>query len=490
MPEREDNSMKSSKSHFQIEQQHRFKHRLNRARQTAVLLVAAVCLTGLLPSPGYSQNQDSAFHPTTSSTPSGRWTFTGNLNTPRSAHTATLLVEGKVLVPGGYGFQELYDPATGAWSDTPGGLSLDRAAHTATLLQSGKVLVAGGAGDGVDLFGDSVPIATAELYDPATETWSRVGNLATARLGHTATLLPDGKVLVVGGYNGNGIPNDAELYDPETATWSVTGSRHVADFDHTATLLRNGSVLAVGGNRAELYDPHTGTWNNTASSRVARRKHTATLLADGRVLVASGEAGVSHTQTNSAEVYNPDTSTWSDAGTLSFSRWNHTATLLPSGKVLIVGGLNIVGRVGSILSRDELFDPETMTWSSLSSINAARTEHTATLLPNGKVMVAGGYNQDTILSSAEIYDPDSPVPIPTITGASVTGKRLFVFGEDFNPGAVILINGEEQITKNAVENPKTVLVGKKAGKNVKPGDTLQVRNPYGTMSQMFTFGDT
>jgi hypothetical protein len=289
---------------------------------------------------------------------------------------------------------------------------------------------------------------------------------------------------VVGGYNGDGILNDAELYDPETGKWSATGSREDADIYLTATLLRSGKVLAVWGNRAALYDPDTGTWTNTLGPSIARHNHTATLLEDGSVLVASGEGGVGGNQPNSAEVYNPDTSTWSETGNLSFTRGRHTATLLPGGEVLIIGGR---GAAGTVLSLGEMYDPDTNAWSSSSQINEPRTEHTATMLPDGTILVAGGHSEDGVLSSAEVYDQGGPMPSPAITGASVAGKKLFVSGENFSRRAVILLNGEEQITKNDSGNPRTILIGKKAGKMIKPGDTLQVRNSDGTLSQEFTF---
>ncbi|PYS29126.1 MAG: hypothetical protein DMF75_17780, partial [Acidobacteria bacterium] len=182
------------------------------------------------------------------------WSFTGNLNAPRSRQTATLLPNGKVLVAGGdYASNysgdltaELYDPANGSWSSTgsaasdfgtgrepPGSFG-----STATLLPSGKVLVAGGTE------GDS-PFNSAELYDPATGTWSITGRLTTERQNHTATLLPNGKVLVVGGFNYDldDSLNSAELYDPNTGTWSRTGSLNTGRVYHTATLLPNGKVL-------------------------------------------------------------------------------------------------------------------------------------------------------------------------------------------------------------------------------------------------------
>ena len=168
------------------------------------------------------------------------------MNTGRSFHTATLLPSGKVLVAGGVGGSgaptsaELYDPASDSWTTTTGSLNTGRYFHTATLLPSGKVLVAGGnSGSG--------PLTSAELYDPASNTWTTASSLIAARNSQTATLLPSGKVLVAGGYDGSAAINSAELYDPATGTWSRAGNLTTARYQHTATLLPSGKVMVAGG---------------------------------------------------------------------------------------------------------------------------------------------------------------------------------------------------------------------------------------------------
>src|SRR5438874_816593 len=276
---------------------------------------------------------------------SGTWSATGSLATARAFHTATLLPNGKVLVAGGgNNSAELYDPASGTWSAT-GSLATARAFHTATLLLNGKVLIVAGEGNGAPFV-----LASAELYDPASGTWSATGSLASARAGqpsgHTATLLPNGKVLVAGGGDINGIRASAELYDPASGTWSATGSLATARSGHTATLLPNGKVLAAGGGdggsilaSAELYDPASGTWSATGSLVFARFAHTATLLPNSKVLVAGGE-GPFQSVLASAELYDPASGTWSATGSLVFARWTHTATVLPNGKALVAGGFS------------------------------------------------------------------------------------------------------------------------------------------------------
>jgi WD40 repeat protein len=376
------------------------------------------------------------------------FSFTGSLATARYAHAATLLPNGKVLVAGGSGGNggllsaELYDPATASWTST-GNATAFFVSATATLLQNGKVLVVAGVDGAV------------QLYDPATGTWSFTGSLRQARRFHSTTLLPNGKVLVAGGSDTNGTSlASAELYDPATGNWSLTGSLAKRRASHTATLLPNGKVLVAAGYffvppatsddgviaSAELYDPSTGSWSATGSLQTAREFHTATLLTNGEVLVAGGN---NFNDLGTAELYDPTTETWNPTGSLVTARVYHTATLLPSGLVLVIGGSanNPTGYAAAA----ELFDPATGSWTAAGDLLTGRSLHSATLLPNGKVLVAAGY-RNTALSSAELYNPD---------GLSVTAQfQNIATRSKVLTGDKVLIGGFI-ITGNA---PKKVLL--------------------------------
>ncbi len=377
----------------------------------------------------------------------GTWSVTGSLATARYAHSASLLPNGKVLVTAGYGNSgilssaELYDPAAGTWSATTS-LASARYGHPATLLPNGNVLVAGGYNGGA--------LNSTQLYEFASGSWGGTGSLATARQRHTTTLLPTGKVLVAAGFSSTGgfnIFNSAELYDPAVGAWTVTGSLATARYDHTASLLPNGKLLVAGGNaggsypvNVELYDAATGTWTTTGSLATARYGHTATLLPNGKLLVAGGSGPGSVLA--SAELYDPATGAWTATGTLATARYSHTATLLSNGKVLVAGG---TGNIGNTISSAEIYDPAAGTWSTTTSLATARYGQTATLLPNGKLLVAGGFDGSNYLVDSELYD--SATGTWTATGSLVTARsshnatllpngRLLVAGGTGNSGGL------------------------------------------------------
>jgi hypothetical protein len=310
------------------------------------------------------------------------------------------------------------------WSPT-GSMSMNRSQHTATLLPDGRVLVSGGLSEPRG--------ASAEIYDPALGTWSPTGSMSTSRYTHTATLLPDGRVVVSGGRSGSLVVASAEIYDPALGTWSPTGSMSTGRSQHTATLLPDGRVLVSGGcclfgplASAEIYDPALGTWSPTGSMSTSRHVHSATLLTDSRVLVSGGFSGV---YLGSSEIYDPALGTWSPTGSMSTSRHVHSATLLTDSRVLVSGGLS-----GSlVVASAEIYDPALGTWSPTDSMSTSRYIHSATLLSDGQVLVSGGVS----LASAEIYDPALGTWSPT--GSMSTSR--YTHTATLLPDGRVLVSG-------------------------------------------------
>jgi hypothetical protein len=341
-------------------------------------------------------------------TDGGIWELGVPLNKPRSGASATQLQDGTILlVGGGLASVELWSPATGSWT-TVGALSTARSGHTATLLPDGRVLVAGGSDPNGTL-------TSAELYDPVTQTWSPAASMTTARYSHSATLLSGGKVLVVGGCCDLTVPpgcgnnqfpvalRSAEVYDPATDSWQAVGMMATGRYALTATLLGDGSVLVAGGNRcldyrgngttaAERYYPQTAQWES-ASTMVSGRGSgpTATLLADGSVLVTGGQMPACCSSWETAERYIPGSNNWQAAGSMAGKRRWHTATLLPNGTVLVAGGSNQAGPPSA--GTAEVYRPTSGTWSYTGNLNQARYGHAAVLLGDGTVLVAGGSSE-------------------------------------------------------------------------------------------------
>lgn len=408
-------------------------------------------------------------------TATGSSKLTSVMSSARAWHTATLLTNGEVLIVGGFdgnnylASTEIYDPLNATWR-TNSSLNEGRAYHTATLLNDGRVLVAGG----MNAASSSQFLTSCEIFDPTSGAWTIVGSLNTNRSSATATLLPNGQVLVAGGYNSNAILS-AELFDPVSQTWTLTGPMTTARYYATATLLSNGKVFVAGGRgtnslpnkSAELFDPATGAWTSTGSMSVGRYNHSVVLLPDGEVMAIAGSAATVG-PTNTVEIYNPDSGTWrtttstiywgglqtatllpggrvldvigntteildasigtvQDTGGMGYARSGHRATLLLDGKVLVFGGM------GAASTNAELYDPANGSWTAAGKANYFHgVGPTATLLRDGRVLVAGGSAQNT---GAEIYDPNTGMW--TITG-SLNYPR-------YNHAATLLPNGEVMV---------------------------------------------
>ncbi|MFI5258207.1 MAG: Kelch repeat-containing protein [Candidatus Limnocylindrales bacterium] len=346
---------------------------------------------------------------------------TGSTIDARNRGTATRLLDGRVLLAGGVGqtgqltSAELFDPKAGAFTRT-GSLAVERYDDAAVLLSDGDVLIVGG-------LSGTTGLATAELYDPKQGTFRTTGSMTTARWRPTATLLADGRVLVAGGSGTDlRMQASAELYDPATGTFSKTGSMTTVREGCSATLLPDGHVLMAGGrtdnfelDSAELYDPMSGTFSLTGSLPTARLYHTATLLTDGRVLVAGGFYSPGGTAYESPTRFGPSgmrrnqTAATLDRSTVE-ARFNSPRSV-PSVGPVIVDATNSIG-----LTTAETYDPATGSFSPTGSMGTAREGHTATLLLDGRVLVAGGEwptaPPTTESASAESYQRRTDLRLP------------------------------------------------------------------------------
>lgn len=305
--------------------------------------------------------------------------------------------------------------ASGTWT-LAASVRTPRDGHTATLLPNGNLVVAGGENN-------NQALSSSEVYSPMTGAWTVSGNLNVARSNADALLLASGSVLVAGGCVSNCLgatTHSAELYNSVSGSWTSTGSMITARTYFGMVMLSSGKVLAAGGctglnangcsgvtAKAEIYDSSTGKWTATGSMTAARGSFTLTVLANGQVLAAGGINSADN-PISSAELYNPSTGKWTATGKMITARDEHTATLLANGNVIVAGGENTSGVT---TNKTEFYDPSTGKWKASGNLTASRLEHTATLLPNGKVLISGGNevtsSATTVLSSAELYDPST-----------------------------------------------------------------------------------
>jgi hypothetical protein len=353
--------------------------------------------------------------------PLGRLTEFGDLPVPERNAVPVLLPSNSVLLVGGIGISSRltsviqYDPTSATFS-TAG--DMDAPYDTATLLADGRILLAGGGGF-VSLGINGAVQTTAELYDPVSGTFSSTGPTIDGFSSAAAVRLSDGRILFTGGRiasQASAPTATAEIYSPESGTFTFTGSMITPRYNHTATLLQNGQVLVAGGTSiktgapltsAELYDPSRGVFVSVGNMTTAHSNQTATLLEDGRVLIAGG-SNQPDTAKGSvsprAELYEPLSQTFTATGAMQTPREFHTATRLANGIVLIAGGDD----AETILSSMELYDPANGAFIPAAAMTVPREELSATVLSDGNVLIAGGltaFTEGATTNSAELYEP-------------------------------------------------------------------------------------
>jgi hypothetical protein len=382
--------------------------------------------------------------------PQGQRVEALQMTTPRADQSAIALQDGRVLIAGGTtngnvggvtATAEIYDPMAQTFTQT-GSMSVPRQGATATLLNDGRVLLAGG----VQNIGFRSELSSAELYDPIAGTFTATGSMRTAREGHTATLLRDGRVLVAGGSdNGTHTLDSAELYDPSTGTWSFAGHMTVPRVAHVAVLLGNGNVLIAGGGRgdrpggyiayqnAETYSPEFAQFNPVAAHMKNDRVGAAALLLDdGRALIVGGKSGQvltsfgpgtlnlnSMAPLDTAEVFDPESHSFIATGKMHAPHYLPRLAKLQNGYVLVTSGWQQKGPVVVGMASADVFVPQSSTFSQVPPMHVARLQNSSTILPEGNVLIAGGIDgSSNVTASVEFYNATRHEFVMQAEGAS------------------------------------------------------------------------
>lgn len=373
------------------------------SRSRRKMIGAAIAAMTALGLPGAARAQDS-------------FSLVGPLTAPslivNGPSAVAALPNGGAFIAGAAGGGELYSPSTQTFS----AVDMGEPYQTATLMGNGAVLL---ACSGVDNGSGASPAA---IYDPQTGAIASTGDMPMVVSACTATLLDNGEVLIAGGIKTSGAPSGAAaIYDPASGAFSATGALNQGRYGHTATLLKDGTVLIAGGtqysagygpalNSAEVYDPSGGQFVTTGAMADPRAYAAAAPLPNGEVLISGGEATFNDNPTqptqfwNTAEIYDPSSGTFSGGGAMTTARTRHLAQPLSNGQILVAGGLTSVTSAGATASA-EIYDPMAASFSAIAPMQVSRSFVAATTLTNGQVLVAGGLDSGTILSSAEIYTP-------------------------------------------------------------------------------------
>lgn len=322
------------------------------------------------------------------------------------------------------------------------GLADARSMHIAELLPDGRVILIGGRSKGVSEW--PIVHSRVEIFDPVTQEWTVTGELVDERQLPAVIVFSDGKVLVAGGTDSSINPyNRAEIWNPQTGQWTSAGKMKKRREIPQGIDLDDGRGLVAGGisklfkhmTNVEAYDPVTDEWMELASTNEGRARFTLTKLQDGKILAVGGGA-LEGPWKNSAEVYDPAADTWTLTADLITGRAMHTATLLEDGRVLVVGGMGQGSGQGVSLTSAEIYNPVTNEWSTAGNTQIARQDHVATLMKDGRVIVVGGVG-GTLQS--EIYDP---VDGTWLLGPMTVEGRYRFAGVTLADGSILIIAGQ------------------------------------------------
>lgn len=322
-----------------------------------------------------------------------------------------------------------------------GEMSVERAGHQATRLKNGDVLITGGcAGRGCDRI-----LSSVELYDPTLRAFRVVAPMSMPRAGHAALALPDGRVLVCGGWTGSSGTTGAEIYDPMTDRWSAAGDMTEPRVSQIAVTLADGRILVMGGGQgrlgnlasAEIFNPATSSFSAVGPMRT--NHYLATALADGRVLVTGGQSAQGEIL-RSAEIFDPATDKFEPTGDLATARVKHAAALLADGRVLVVGGSDTRG-YRARFSSTEIYDPETGRFTPGPELHWARHKlrDAVAVLPSGAVLVAGG------AARPELFDPVKQRFVPA--EGQLSGPQMFATATPLPSGDVLVLGGYDERTR-------------------------------------------